>query len=175
MISFEQRHFEKEMILMLIRWYVAYSLSYRDVEELALERGLTVDHSTIQRWVVRYAPELEMIFRKKHRKPVGNSWRMDETYIKVKGKWVYLYRAVDKEGKTIDFMLSEKRDEPAARAFFEKAIGSSGLPEKVTMDKSGSNKAGINTISLYLVALFLLGGVYCQITIRQIKYLNKYY
>ena len=98
---------------------------------------------------------------------------MDETYIKVKGKWVYLYRAVDKEGRTIDFMLSEKRDEPAARAFFEKAIDSSGLPEKVTMDKSGSNKAGINTINLYLVVLFLLGGVYCQITMRQIKYLNN--
>ena len=173
MISFKQRHFEKEMILMLVRWYMAYSLSYRDVEELALERGLTVDHSTIQRWVVRYAPELEMLFRKKHKKPVGGSWRMDETYIKVKGKWVYLYRAVDKEGKTIDFMLSEKRDEPAARAFFEKAIDSSGLPEKVTMDKSGSNKAGINTINLYLVVLFLLGGVYCQITMRQIKYLNN--
>lgn len=75
------------------------------------------------------------------------SWRMDETYIKVKGQWLYLYRAVDKEGQTVDFMLSEKRDEPAARAFFNKAIGSSGLPDKVTMDKSGANKAGIDTIN----------------------------
>lgn len=98
---------------------------------------------------------------------------MDETYIKVKGQWVYLYRAVDKEGKTIDFMLSEKRDEPAVRAFFEKAIGSSGIPDKVTLDKSGANKAGIDTINLYLALLFMLGGIFMQITVRQIKYLNN--
>ena len=98
---------------------------------------------------------------------------MDETYIKVKGQWVYLYRAVDKEGNTIDFMLSEKRDEPAARAFFEKAIGSSGMPEKVTMDKSGANKAGIDTINLYFPLLFILGSPWNQVTVRQIKYLNN--
>ena len=98
---------------------------------------------------------------------------MDETYIKVKGKWVYLYRAVDKEGKTVDLMLSEKRDEPAARAFFNKAIGACGLPDKVTMDKSGANKAGINTINLVLALLCLLGGLPIKITIRQIKYLNN--
>ena len=173
MFSFKQRHFEKEIILMLVRWYVAYALSYRDVEEFALERGLKIDHSTINRWVIRYSPQLEMAFRKKYKRPVGDSWRMDETYIKIKGKWVYLYRAVDKEGKTIDFMLSEKRDEPAARAFFEKAIASSGLPEKMTMDKSGANKAGIDTINCYLFACFLLGGFCHQILVRQIKYLNN--
>ena len=173
MISFKQRHFEKEIILMLVRWYVAYSLSYRDTEELALERGLNVDHSTINRWVIRYAPELEMAFRKKHKRAVGGSWRMDETYIKVKGQWVYLYRAVDKEGKTIDFMLSEKRDEPAARAFFEKAIGSSGLPEKINMDKSGANKASIDTINMYLFVQLLSGNFCHQIFVRQIKYLNN--
>jgi putative transposase len=96
-----------------------------------------------------------------------------QPYIKVKGQWVYLYRAVDKEGQTVDFMLSEKRDEPAARGFFEKAIGSSGIPDKVTMDKSGANKAGIDTISLHLALLFTLTGVFIQITIRQIKYLNN--
>jgi len=95
------------------------------------------------------------------------------SYIKVKGKWVYLYRAVDKEGQTVDFMLSEKRDEPAARAFFNKAIGSSGLPEKVTMDKSGANKAGINTINLELALLCMFGGLPLQMTVRQIKYLNN--
>jgi len=173
MISFKQRHFKQDVILMLVRWYVAYSLSYRDIEELASERGLKVDHSTINRWVIHYAPQLEENFRKRYKRPVGISWRMDETYIKVKGQWVYLYRAVDKEGKTVDFKLSEKRDEPAARAFFEKAIGSSGLPEKVTMDKSGANKAGMDAINLQLALLFMLGGIFTQITVRQIKYLNN--
>lgn len=173
MLSFKWRHFKQDIILMLVRWYLAYSLSYRDVEELALERGLKVDHSTINRWVIDYSPQLEEVFRKRHKRPVGISWRMDETYIKVKGQWVYLYRAVDKEGKTVDFMLSEKRDEPAARAFFEKAIGCNGLPDKVTMDKSGANKAGIDTINLQLALLFMLGGLFVQLTVRQIKYLNN--
>jgi putative transposase len=173
MIDFKWRHFKKDIILMLVRWYVAYPLSYRDIEELALERGLSVDHSTINRWVIEYAPQLEAVFRKRLKRPTGISWRMDETYIKVKGQWVYLYRAVDKEGKTVDFMLSEKRDEPEARAFFEKAIGSSGLPDKVTMDKSGANKAGMDSINLQLALLFMLGGIFTQITVRQIKYLNN--
>ena len=158
---------------MLVRWYLAYPLSYRDIEELALERGLKVDHSSINRWVITYAPHLEKAFRKRHKRPVGVSWRMDETYLKVKGQWVYLYRAVEKEGDTVDFMLSEKRDELAARAFFEKAIGSSGLPDKVTMDKSGANKAGIDTINLRLALLFMMGGLYLQINVRQVKYLNN--
>ncbi|MDP3706323.1 MAG: IS6 family transposase [Legionellaceae bacterium] len=173
MLSFKQRHFKQDVILMLVRWYEAYALSYRDIEELAGERGLTIDHSTINRWVIHYAPQLEEAFRKRHKRPVGVSWRMDETYIKVKGKWVYLYRAVDKEGQTVDFMLSEKRDEPAARAFFNKAIGSSGLPEKVTMDKSGANKAGVTTINLALALLCMFGGLPLQMTVRQIKYLNN--
>ena len=158
---------------MLIRWYLAYPLSYRDIEELALERGLKVDHSSINRWVIKYAPLLEKAFRKRHKRPVGVSWRMDETYLKVKGQWVYWYRAVDKEGNTVDFMLSEKRDEPVARAFFEKAIGSSGLPDKVTMDKSGANKAGIDSINLQLALLFIMSGLFLQINVRQVKYLNN--
>ena len=169
MISFKWRHFRQDIILMLVRWYVAYSLSYRDIEELALERGLKVDHSTINRWVIEYSPQLEEEFRKRYKRPVGISWRMDEIYI----KGVYLYRAVDKEGKTVDFMLSEKRDEPAARAFFQKAIGSNGVPDRVTMDKSGANKAGINTINLQLALLFMMGGLFIQLTVRQIKYLNN--
>ena len=173
MISFKWRHFKKDIILQLVRWYVAYSLSYRDIEELALERRLKVDHSTVNRWVIDYSPQLEESFRKRYKHPVGSSWRMDETYIKVKGRWVYLYRAVDKEGETVDFRLSEQRDELAARAFFEKAIGSNGLPEKVTMDKSGANKAGIDTINAQLTLLFLLGGIFTQIEVRQIKYLNN--
>ena len=126
-----------------------------------------VDHSTINRWVIHYAPQLEESFRKHYKPPVGISWRMDETYIKVKGQWVYLYRAVDKECQTVDFMLSEKRDEPAARA------GSNGLSDKVVIDKSGANKAGIDTINLKLALLCLLGFMFVQLTVRQIKYLNN--
>jgi putative transposase len=173
MLSFKWRHFKKDIILMLVRWYLAYPLSYRDIEELALERGLEVDHSTINRWVICYSPQLEETFRKRYKRSVGLSWRMDDTYIKVRGIWVYLYRAVDKEGNTVDFMLSEKRDEPAVRAVFEKAIGSNRFPEKVTMDKSGANKAGIDAINLQFALLFMLGGVFMQITVRQIKYLNN--
>jgi putative transposase len=113
-ISFEWRHFQKTIILQCVRLYLGFPLSYRDIEEMMLERGTEVDHSTIQRWVVHYSPLLENEFRKNSKRKVGNSWRMDETYIKIKGVWHYLYRAVDKEGNTIDFMLSKKRDEPAA-------------------------------------------------------------
>ena len=174
MIDFKWRHFQKELILMLISWYVAYPLSYRDIEELMLERGSTVDHSTVNRWVVRYSPLLEDEFRKKHKRSVGTSWRMDETYIKVKGVWCYLYRAVDKGGDTIDFMLSKKRDTAAAEAFFRKAIQSSGVPQKVNIDKSGANKAGLDAINaqLFLFAL-LMGLSLMQIEIRQVKYLNN--
>ncbi len=148
-------------------------MSYRDVEELVLERGLKVEHSTINRWVIKDAPLLEAVFRRRHKRPVGISWRMDETYIKLKGKWVYLYWAVDKERNTVDFMLSEHRNEPAASAFFEKAIGSNGIPDKVTMDKSGANKVGIDTINLRLALLFIMGGVFLQINLRQVKYLKN--
>jgi len=98
---------------------------------------------------------------------------MDETYIKLKSQWVYLYRAVDKEGQTVDFLLSKKRYEPAARAFFEKAMGSSGLREKVTIDKIGAKKAGIDTINLRLALLFIIGLLFLQINVRQIKYLSN--
>ena len=111
MISFKGRHFKKTIILMAIRWYLAYALSYRDIEELMLERAVTVDHSTINRWIVKYSPRLEAEFSKQHKRKVGISWRMDETYVKIKGQWYYLYRAVDKSGATIDFMLSKKREE----------------------------------------------------------------
>jgi putative transposase len=106
------------------------------------ERGVSVDHSTLNRWVIKYAPEVEKQFRRRQQ-PVGKSWRMDETYVRVKGQWKYLYRAVDKEGHTIDFLLTPKRDRDAAEAFLRKAIRTQGLPEKITIDQSGANTKAI--------------------------------
>lgn len=148
MISFKGRHFKKTIIIMMTtRWYLAYSLSYRDIEELILERGLNIDHSTVNRCVVKYSPLLEESFTNKFKKKVGSSWRMDETYIRIKDRWCYLYRAVDKSGNTIDLMLSEKRDRIAAKRFFNKAIGCNGKPEKVTIDKSGANNTALESIN----------------------------
>src|SRR5262245_31273762 len=142
MINFKGNQFEREIILWGVRWYVAYPISYRQLEEMMKERGVSVDHSTLNRWVIKYAPEIEKQFRLRKR-PVGRSWRMDETYVKIKGKWAYLYRAVDKEGHTIDFLLTPDRDRDAAEAFLRKAIRNQGLPEKITIDQSGSNTAAI--------------------------------
>ena len=170
-IGFKWKHFEKAMILMAVRWYAAYALSYRNIGELMAELAASVDHSTVNRWVVQYAPLLEESFRQRHKKPVGSNWRMDETYIKVKGDWHYLYRAVDKEGNTIDFMLSKNRDQQAAKKFLEKAIGCSGLPDKETIDKSGANKAGLEAVHLQLEILLMWREQLFEI--RQIKYLNN--
>src|SRR6202051_950672 len=113
---FKWRQFEPEVILLAVGWYLRFSLSYRDVEELLAERGLLVDHVTVWRWVQRYAPEIQRRLRTRLR-PTNDSWRVDETYIRVKGKWVYLYRAVDSTGATIDFLLSAKGDAAAAERF----------------------------------------------------------
>ena len=118
---FKWRHFTPEIILMSVRWYLRYSLPLRDVEELLTERGLVVDHTTIWRWVQRYAPELEQRLRS-HRRSTNDSWRVDETYVRVKGKWVYFYRAVDSSGATLDFLLSELRDAAAAKRFLERVL-----------------------------------------------------
>lgn len=172
MLNFSGRWYSKEIILQALRLYLSYSLSYRDVEEIMAERGAAVDHSTIQRWVERYAKDLETVFRHNYRKhKIYVSWRMDETYVKHKGKWVYLYRAIDKDGDTLEFMVSEKRDEASATKFFKKAIGMYGLPEKVTVDKSGANEAAL----IYLNCLLFLLGVWSHIwiDIRQMKFLNN--
>jgi transposase-like protein len=142
-----------------------FSLSYRDIEELCQLRGLSIDHSTLQRWVVRFASLLDGQFRKR-KHTVVSSWRMDETYIKIKGKWVYLYRAVDKYGSTIDFLLRARRNTQAAKSFFKKAIKQHGKPDKINVDKSGANKAALDEINKdYLEDQ--------QIEIRQNKYLNN--
>ena len=115
---FKWWQFEPEVILLAVGWYLRFSLSYRDVEELLAERGLLVDHVTVWSWVQRYAPEIQRRLRLRLR-PTNDSWRLDETYIRVKGKWVYLYRAVDSNGATIDFLLSAKRDAAAAERFLQ--------------------------------------------------------
>jgi putative transposase len=162
-ISFKGAHFPKDIILMGVRWYVASPLSTRHVEELMLERGVLVDHSTINRWVVKYSPRLEEAFHRRKR-PVWVSWRLDETYIKVKGQWRYLYRAVDKHGQTIDFLLPEPRDTEAALRFLKKAIHRHGVPETITIDGSDANEAAIKRYNEEQGT---------HIAIRQVKYLNN--
>ena len=163
MLATKGMRFPIDVILVCIRWYAAYPLSYRHLEEMMQERGVFVYHSSINRWAIRFLPLLEKAFRK-HKRPVGSSWRMDETYIKVKGAWRYLYRAVDKEGKTVDFLLTAKRDKAAALRFFDKAMQANDVPEKVTMDKSGANKAAMDEINAR-------GEI--PIIVREVKYLNN--
>jgi putative transposase len=163
MMHFKGSQFEREIIMWAVRWYIAYPISYRQLEEMMGERGVTVDHSTLNRWVLKYAPEFEKQFRRRQC-PVGRSWRMDETYVKIKGKAAYLYRAVDKEGYTIDFLLTSTRDRDAAEAFLQKAIRTQGLPEKITIDKSGANTAAITHYNTTHKT---------AIIIRHSKYLNN--
>src|SRR5258708_3010082 len=118
---FKWRHFQANIILLCVRWYLRYSLSYRDLEEMMAERGLSIDHTTIYRWVQLYAPELEKRCRP-HLNAINDSWRVDETYIKIKKVWAYLYRAVDSEGNTLEFLLSPTRDAEAAKRFFCKVL-----------------------------------------------------
>ena len=156
-------HYPLEVMLTCVRWYVAYPLSLRHIEEMMQERGVFVDHATVHRWAIKMVPVLAAVFRwRKH--PVGKSWRMDETYIKVAGQWKYLYRAVDRAGDTVDFLLTAKRDMAAARRFLERAINLHDLPEKITIDKSGANTAAIESVK---------ADACVDILMRQNKYLNN--
>jgi transposase-like protein len=131
---FAGRHFDREVIILCVRWYLRYKLSLRDLVEMMAERGLSLAHTTILRWVQRYAPEFVKRWNR-FALPAGQSWRVDETYVKIRGQWRYLYRAVDRAGKTVDFRLSVKRDVTAAKAFFKKAIKSQGsVPRTITLD-----------------------------------------
>ena len=162
-ISFKGRHFEKTVILQAVRWYLSYALSYRDIEELLAERGVSVDHSTVARWVAKYAPQFEKAFRRTKRKP-GDSWRLDEAYLEVRGEPKYLYRAVDTCGETVDFLLTAKRDAHAAYRFLRKACIQNGKPRVVTIDGSAANRAGIAAFNRRHRT---------QIDVRQKKYLNN--
>ena len=162
---FKHHRFPKSIILQAVYFKLRFTLSYRDVEELLQIRGVEVDHSTIQRWVFKFSPEVEKNMNKRKRQ-VGSSWRMDETYIKVGGKDRYLYRAVDKFGNTVDFLLTKRRMKGSAQKFLNKAIGNNSKPRVINIDKSGANKSGIRSINRDLLTVK-------KIKIRQCKYLNN--
>jgi putative transposase len=162
-VNFKGAHFPQDIILTGVRWYVAYPLSMRQIEELRLERGVHVDHATINRWVIKYSPQLEAAFHRRKR-PVWVSWRMDETYIRVKGEWRYLYRVVDKYGQTIDFLLTEHRDTAAALRFLTQAIRRHGVPETIALDGREANEAAIKRDN---------EAHGTHIIIRQVKYLHN--
>ena len=159
----QRLHYPLDVMLTCVRWYIAYPLSLRHVEEMMQERGVFVDHSTVHRWALKVLPVMAAVFRRR-KCPVGGSWRMDETYIKVAGQWKYLYRAVDRAGDTVDFLLTAKRDKAAARRFLERAINLHGLPEKITIDKSGANTSAIESVK---------ADACVDILMRQNKYLNN--
>ena len=165
--SFKWKHYQADIILLCVRWYLKYPLSYRNLEEMMQERGLYITHTTIMRWVHQYGPEIEQRIRK-YLKPTNDSWRVDETYVKVNGKWTYLYRAVDSNGDTIDFMLSAKRDTKAARRFFIKALRSphNQNPRVITVDKNPAYPRALNQLKNKV-------DLHKNTKIRQIKYLNN--
>jgi len=167
-IDFKGSHYPKDVILYAVFFYVCYAVSYRDLEEIMGERGIHVDHATLNRWVVKYSLGIAETAQVR-KQPTARSWRMDETYIKIKGRWMYLYRAVDKHGKTLDFMLSKRRNKAAARLFFRGAIKVNGVPERIVIDKSGANLAGLMRINVGLK----FSRAYQPIEILRVKYLNN--
>lgn len=160
---FKHHRYPKAIILQAVYFKLRFTLSYRDVEELLSIRGIKVNHSTIQRWVYKFTPMIEGNTHRRKRQ-VCNSWRMDETYIKVGCKDRYLYRAVDKYGHTIDFLLTKRRMKDSAQKFLNKAIGNNGKPRVINIDKSGANKEGIKTFNKRN---------FKNVKWRQCKYLNN--
>jgi IS6 family transposase len=164
---FKWKHYQAEIILLTVRWYLQYSLSFRNLVEMMEERGLYLAHTTIMRWVHQYGPELEKRIRR-HLKRTNDSWKVDETYIKIRGKWKYLYRAVDSEGKTIDFLLCARRNRKAAKRFFRKALRSSHTqsPRSLSLDKNAAYPPAIRELQKEKK-------LPSHIDIRRIKYLNN--
>ena len=162
---FKGHCFPKSIILQAVYFKFRFGLSYRDIEELMAIRGVKVDHATVQRWVFKFTPLLEKEFNKRKKACVKRS-RMDETYIKVKGQWRYLYRAVDKQGHTVDFLLTKRRQRMSAQSFLIKAIQNNGKPELINIDKSGTNTTAIRTVNRKALSTK-------KIKIRRVKYLNN--
>ena len=165
--SFKGRQFTAEVILWVVRWYLMFPISYRDLELMLADRGVTVDHTTIYRWIQAYAPEIEKRIRP-HLRSSNGSWRVDETYVRVKGRWTYLYRAVDSRGQTIDFLLSAKRDAEAAKRFFRKALGQPHTvnPRTITVDKNPAYPCAVEQLKED-------GELWWRSRLRQVKYLNN--
>jgi transposase-like protein len=163
---FEGRHFDREVIVLCVRWYLRFKLSYRDLVEMMAERGLSLVHTTIMRWVHDYAPEFECRWNRFAR-PTGRSWRVDETYVKIRGKWVYLYRAVDGQGRTVDFRLSSKRDVGAAKAFLRNAMKTQGsAPRTITLDGYAASHRAVREMKTD-------GQLPANTMVRSSKYLNN--
>ncbi len=141
-MMFKGRHFDRSVILLCVRWYLAYGLSLRNLEEMMAERGVTVDHATIHRWTIHYTPLLLEQFNRRKR-PVTGRWHIDETYIKVRGQWRYLYRATDSTGDTVEFWFSERRNLTAAKRFLRKALKRHGRPDWIVIDGSQTNQEAI--------------------------------
>ena len=139
---FKGRHFDRSVILLCVRWYLAYNLSLRNLEEMMAERGISVDHATVHRWVVRYSSELLDRFNRRKR-AVTARWHIDETYVKVRGRWMYLYRAINSHGDTVEFWFSERRNLAAAKRFLRKALRRHGRPERIVIDGSQTNRKAI--------------------------------
>ncbi|MFD1226515.1 IS6 family transposase [Pseudochrobactrum kiredjianiae] len=139
---FKGRHFDKSVILLCVRWYLAYNLSLRNLKEMMAERGIDLDHSTVHRWVIYFSPKLLERFHRKKRQ-VTRKWNLDETYIKIKGEWLYLYRAIDSNGDTVEFYFSKHRDLTAAKRFIRKALARHGRPVRITIDGSETNRIAI--------------------------------
>ena len=162
---FKGRHFNQEIVVLCVRWYLSFKLSFRDLVAMMAERGIGMAHTTILRWVQHYTPEFEKRW-KRFARPVGGSWRMDETYIRVKGEWMYLYRAVDKVGKTVDFYLSRKRDVNAAKAFLRKAMKDERIPAKITLDAYAASHRAVADLKEN-------GELPKRVRVRTSKYLNN--
>ena len=162
---FAGRHFDAEIVVLCVRWYLRFKLSYRDLVSMMSERGISLTHTTILRWVQHYTPEFEKRWQR-HARPVGGSWRIDETYVKVRGEWAYVCRAVDKAGKTVDFFLSRQRDINAAKGLLRKAMMGQRVPIKVTLDAYAASHRPVADLKDS-------GELPKRVRVRSSKYLNN--